>query len=70
MDSDFLGLGLTENPGYTRVDAQLRVAVRAGFAVYATAENLLDRAYMEVLGYPALGRSLRGGVSWRSGASR
>jgi len=28
------------------------------------AENLFDRGYEEVLGYPALGRLVRLGISW------
>jgi outer membrane cobalamin receptor len=31
------------------------------------AENLLDADYQEALGYPALGRSLRGGLRLRLG---
>jgi outer membrane receptor protein involved in Fe transport len=61
-DSDFLGLGLTENPGYTRLDARLRVDLGHGFQVFAVGENLADAEYEEALGYPALGRSLRAGV--------
>jgi hypothetical protein len=34
------------------------------------AENVLDREYQEVLGYPALGRSIRGGLRFRSGEAR
>ena len=29
-------------------------------------ENLLDAEYMEVLGYPALGRSVRAGLRFRA----
>jgi len=46
-DSDFVGLGLTRNPAYTRLDARLRVR----------------------LGYPSLGRSLRGGLRLRVGGA-
>jgi len=34
------------------------------------AENVLDREYQEVLGYPALGRSIRAGLRFRSGEAR
>ncbi len=61
-DSDFLGLGLTHNHGYARLDARVRVVVGRGFELFAVGENLADRRYQEALGYPALGRSLRGGV--------
>jgi vitamin B12 transporter len=66
-DSDFFGLGVTENEGYTRVDARAHFKIARGFSAFAVAENLLDRQYQEVLGYPALGRSLRLGVRFRSG---
>ena len=33
-------------------------------------ENLLDREYQEVLGYPALGRAVRGGLRFRAGRCR
>jgi vitamin B12 transporter len=66
-DSDFLGLGLTESERYVRLDARARVKIARGFSAIAVAENLLDRQYQEVLGYPALGRSLRLGVRFLSG---
>jgi hypothetical protein len=34
------------------------------------AENVTGRRYQEVLGYPALGRSLRAGLRLRSGEAR
>jgi vitamin B12 transporter len=69
-DSDFLGLGLTENPGYARVDARIRGRIARGLEAYLVAENLFDRDYQEALGYPALGRSVRAGLRYRSGAPR
>ncbi|HLA78729.1 MAG TPA: TonB-dependent receptor [Vicinamibacteria bacterium] len=66
-DSDFLGLNLEENGGYARLDVRLRVRLVRGLEAYLVAENLLDREYQEVLGYPALGRSLRAGLRFRSG---
>jgi vitamin B12 transporter len=69
-DSDFLGLGLTRNPGYARVDARLRVALVAGLEAFVVAENLFDREYQEVLGYPALGLAVHGGLRFRAGGSR
>ena len=65
-DSDFFGIGLTENEAYARLDARLRVSVAHGVEAFAIAENLLDREYQEILGYPALGRALRFGVRYRS----
>jgi outer membrane cobalamin receptor len=69
-DSDFEGLGLTENPGYTRLDARAHVRIRAGLEAFLVGENLLDAHYMEVLGYPALGRALRVGLKYRSAGDR
>lgn len=69
-DSDFLGIGLTENEAYTRLDARVRVALRRGLEAFAVAENLTDREYQEVLGYPALGRALRLGLRFRSHEAR
>ena len=65
-DSDFLGMGLDRNAGYARLDARLRARVARGLEVFVACENLLDRRYMEVLGYPALGRSVRAGLRLRS----
>jgi hypothetical protein len=65
-DSDFFGIGLTENEAYARLDARLRVSVAHGIEAFAVAENLLDREYQEILGFPALGRALRFGVRYRS----
>lgn len=66
-DSDFLGLGLTENGRHTRLDTRLRARLVRGLEAFLVAENLLDREYQDVLGYPALGRSLRAGLRFRSG---
>ncbi len=65
-DSDFLGLDLKENGGYARLDVRLRVRLVRGLEAFLVAENLLDREYQEVLGYPALGRSLRAGLRFRT----
>jgi vitamin B12 transporter len=61
-DSDFAGIGLTRAEAYTRLDARLRVRVAGPVEAFVVAENLLDAEYQEVLGYPALGRSVRGGL--------
>ncbi len=61
-DSDFVGLGLTRNGPYTRVDARARVRVVGPLEAFLVGENLLDAHYQEVLGYPALGRALRAGL--------
>jgi vitamin B12 transporter len=74
-DSDFVGLGFASdpsyrNPSYTRLDARLRVRIVAALEAFVAAENLFDAEYQEALGYPALGRSVRGGLRLRVGGAR
>jgi vitamin B12 transporter len=69
-DSDFLGLGLEEADGHTRVDARVHGRLTRALEAFAVAENVFDRAYEEVLGYPALGRSVRVGLRLRTGGPR
>jgi vitamin B12 transporter len=69
-DSDFLGIGLEENAGYGRLDLRARVRLVPRLEALVVAENVLDRHYQEVLGYPALGRSIRAGLRFRSGGTR
>jgi vitamin B12 transporter len=64
-DSDFLNLGLTENAGYGRLDVRGRVRIVPRLEAVVVAENVLDRRYQEVLGYPSLGRSIRAGLRFR-----
>jgi len=66
-DSDFLGLGLTHNESYARLDARVRVAIAGGLDAYLVGDNLTDERYQEALGYAALGRAVRVGLSFRSG---
>ena len=58
------------NDGYVRLDARARARLRYGLEAFAVGENLLDRRYQEVLGYPALGRVVRAGLRFQSGPSR
>ena len=74
-DSDFVGLGLANdpsfrNPSYTRLDARVRVRVLGTLEAFVVADNLTDESYQEALGYPALGRSVRGGLRLRAGGAR
>jgi vitamin B12 transporter len=62
-DSDFLGLGLTENPGFTRVDVRGAVRLNPHARILAAVENLFDATYQEVLGYAALPRRFRVSLS-------
>jgi outer membrane receptor protein involved in Fe transport len=62
-DIDFVSraLDITHLDAYTRVDARVQYHVSPRFEIYFVSENLLGAQYQEVLGYPALGRSVRGG---------
>jgi len=66
-DSDFLGFGLTRNPGYARVDFAASYELRRGVRAFGRVENLLDKQYQEVLGYPALRRNYRLGMKFLFG---
>jgi outer membrane receptor protein involved in Fe transport len=68
LTGDFVGLGLTENEGYMRLDGRARLRLGHGFEAFVVSENLLDEDYQEALGYPALGRSVRGGLRFRTGS--
>jgi vitamin B12 transporter len=63
-DSDFLGLGLTSNPGYALFNIATHYDVGYGLTFYARAENLFNKQYQDALGYPALGRDVRAGVRY------
>ena len=63
-DSDFLGLGLSRNPGYARFDVAGHYDFGHGVLLYARAQNLFDKQYQDALGYPALGRDARVGVRY------
>jgi vitamin B12 transporter len=58
-DSDFMGIGLTENPGHTRLDARAVVRLTSYARILAAVENATDAEYQEVLGYPGLPRRFR-----------
>jgi len=66
-DSDFLGLGLTRTPPYARFDVAGGYTLGHGVELFGRVENLLDRQYQLILGFPALGREFRGGVKYRIG---
>ena len=63
-DSDFLGLGLTSNPGYARFDLAGSYNLTHGVSFYGRIANLANKQYQDVLGYPALGREFRIGVKY------
>ena len=66
-DSDFVGLGLTRSAGYLRLDLRARLRVAGPLEAFLVSENVADARYQEVLGYPALGRSLRAGLRLATG---
>ena len=61
-DSDFSLLGLTSNPGYTKWDLGASYRSPHRVTYFAAVENLLNREYMEVLGFPALKLAVRAGA--------
>lgn len=66
-DSDFLGFGINHAPGYVRVNAGGWYAMTSRVTTYVNVENLLNRSYNEVIGYPALGINFRAGMRFRVG---
>jgi len=64
VDSDFSSLvpALTSNDGYAVWDLRGSWRITRQFSLTGAVDNLTDRQYMEPLGYPALGRAVRGGV--------
>jgi outer membrane receptor protein involved in Fe transport len=67
FDSDFLGFGIDHAAGYARVDLGGWYAVNSRVTAYANVENVLDKAYNEVVGYPALPVNFRLGLRFRIG---
>jgi vitamin B12 transporter len=63
-DSDFLGLGLTSNPGYALFNIATHYDVGYGVTFYARAQNLFNKQYQDALGYRALGRNVQAGVRY------
>jgi outer membrane receptor protein involved in Fe transport len=66
-DSDFLGLGLTHNPGYARIDIAASYRMQRHATVFVRVGNLFNKQYQDALGYPALGREIRVGLKLRIG---
>jgi len=66
-DSDFLGLGLMDNPGYARVDVAGGYALGRGVQLFGRIENLFEKKYQQALGYPSLGRAVRAGMRFTVG---
>jgi vitamin B12 transporter len=66
-DSDFLGYGINHAPGYALVDLGGWYALNSRITAYVNIENVLDKQYNEVVGYPALGTNFRAGMRFRLG---
>lgn len=64
-DSDPVTFARTTNPSHTRIDLGARWQVTSVLAPYARIENVVDEEYEEVLGFPALGRTVIGGIALR-----
>jgi outer membrane cobalamin receptor len=62
-DSDFLGLGVSRNPGYAVLDLHAGFRLIGDVSIFAAVNNALNRSYMESLGYPALPARFRIGLS-------
>jgi vitamin B12 transporter len=69
-DSDFLGLGITSDPSYFRLDMAMVAPLRYGLSMATHFENLLDRHYQDAVGYPALGYNYRVGIKYVWGGER
>ena len=57
--------GPTPLGGYTTFRAYASYAFRSGLVFKARVENLLNRSYQEVAGYPALPRRFSGAIEWK-----
>ena len=55
--------GIVRNGGYARWNLGLTGDVDKHFQVFVRLDNLLDEKYAEVIGYPALGRTVIGGAT-------
>jgi outer membrane receptor protein involved in Fe transport len=65
VDTDFNFPTISSNKGYATFNASAEWRFVHGIAAFVTLDNLADRQYMEPLGYPALGRTVRVGVHLR-----
>lgn len=62
QDDDFIGFGVTRNPGYQNIFASASYDLAKHFTPILKINNLLNERYEEVLGYQALSRVVIGGV--------
>ncbi len=66
-DSDFFGFNINHAPSYTLVNAGGWYALTSRVTAYVTINNLLNKQYNEVVGYPALRANFRAGMRFRVG---
>jgi outer membrane cobalamin receptor len=69
-DSTFLPMGPTQAPGYARWDLAASYRLERHASLFLRAANLFDKQYQDVLGFPALGREVRGGLRLRLGGAQ
>ena len=62
VDSDYSGLNMTTNKGYATLSFLASLRLIDDMSLFAIVNNVTDKHYMEVLGYPALGRNFRIGL--------
>jgi vitamin B12 transporter len=67
VDSDFSSLvpAIDSNGGYAVWSLRGSARITRRLSLTGSVDNLTDRQYMEPLGYPALGRAVRGGLRIR-----
>ena len=65
VDSDFNFPTVSSNDGYASWNASGEFRFTPRIGGFVTVDNLTDRDYMEPLGYPGLGRSMRAGIRTR-----
>ena len=66
-DSDFLGFNINHAAGYLVVNSSFWYQIKPRITAYVAGENLTNRSYQEVVGYPALGANFRAGMRFRVG---
>ena len=65
VDSDFNFPTVSSNEGYATWNASGELRATRRTSGFVTVDNLFDSEYMEPLGYPALGRTVRVGIRTR-----
>jgi outer membrane cobalamin receptor len=66
-ESDFFGFNINHAPSYTLVNAGGWYALTSRVTAYVTINNVLNKQYNEVVGYPALRANFRAGMRFRIG---